>query len=317
MVVKKLSGQRPIGRFMLLFAALLLASSCVTMEIESEFNEDGSATHSMAVSIDTSMLEGLGGEEELNPDEGFEELEEAAEAEGYRVEQIDEDGVVGVRITTDVEDNSDLGAVINGIFNTDAAEGEMVNAFSGSFEEDDGTYRLELTVDGDELMQGAGEDLGGGELTGFDPSQIFEMTYIASLPGEIDEDETNGTVLDDGRVQWDLPLSGSETLVAQSSTSDDGLNLALLVVIGIIVLGLLAAIVVALVIFMGRRGTGPAQTAPPSAASAPQDTIPQPFEGGGPPMGQVDPHAPRDVPPADQPTQETPQGEDDDQRPGQ
>ncbi|MFW6074328.1 MAG: LppM family (lipo)protein [Chloroflexota bacterium] len=286
----------------LLAAIIALIAGCVTVDVESEFEEDGSATHTMAVTIDTSMF----GEEmagEFEPEEDFDELEDAAAEEGFRVEQIQDGDIVGVRISTDVEDNSDLGDVINDIFNAQAEEGEVIDAFSGTFERDGDDYRLDLTVDGDELLQGAGEGMdGGGELEGLDMSTFFEMTYVASLPGEVDEDETNGRVLDDGRVEWELPVSGSETMTAVSSTGGGGSNLALFLVIGIIILGLLAAVVIGFVIFITRRDPSAATAGAPGAGDSP-DTVPMPQETGGPPQGQVDPYASDEEGRAEQPTE--------------
>lgn len=256
------------GGLALLLAAFAL-TGCITMDVESDFNEDGSATHSMAITIDTSQLGDLG--EEFNAEEGFGELEEGAAQEGYQVENISEGDILGVRVSRDVDDSEDLGQILNDLFNAGTETGQEANPFSGAFERDGDDYRIDLTVDGDILNQGAGEGMseGGGEDMGdlgFGLDQILEMTYTARLPGDIDADETNGTVNDDGSITWDLPLSGQETLVAQSSSGGGDSNLVLLLVIaGGIVLGLIALAAVGFVVFMNRRTPAPGA---PSAAGA-------------------------------------------------
>ena len=288
-----------------MLAVLLTLSGCVTMEMESAFDEDGGATHSMAITIDMSELGDLGDLGEGDPFENFDEAEDEANEQGYRVERIEEGDVVGVRIIQDVDDASNLADQLNGMFNAGAAEGEDVSPFSGAFEKDGDDYRIDLTVDGSALTDTAGEDLGDTGELGLSLDTIFEFTYTATLPGEVDEDETNGSVGSDGTVTWDLPLEGSATLTAASSTGSGSSNLVLiLVVIGILVLGLIALAAVGFFIFMNRRGATPAPaTAEPAGAPAPmpppppasygadqptQPSMPTVPEAGEPPAAEQD-----------------------------
>jgi hypothetical protein len=225
----------------------------------------------MAFTIDMSDFGELGDLGEVDPFEDFDQIEEDAATQGYRVERIEEGDVVGVRIIQEVDDSSSLGDQLNGMFNAGAASGEEVSPFSGTFEKDGDDYRLDLTVNGSALTDTAGEDLGDTEDLGLSLDTIFEFTYTARLPGEVDEDDTNGSVSSDGSITWDLPLEGSESLTAVSSTGGDGSNLVLiLVVVGILVLGLIALAAVVFFIFMNRRGSTPATaTAVPAAPMAP------------------------------------------------
>ncbi len=269
-------------------AALLILSGCVSMEMESEFNEDGGATHSMALTIDQgdfAELGDLGGEGELDPFSDFDEMEEQAAAEGFRVERIEDGDIVGVRLIYDVDDSSDLGEQLNRMFNTGAAEGEEVSPFSGTFEKDGDDYTIDLVVDGTALTDTAGDDLGDTEDLGLSLDTIFDFSYSARLPGEIDEEETNGRIASDGTITWDLPLDGTETLTAVSSTGGDGVNvLLILIVVGIIVLGLIALAAVAFFVLMNRRGSDPAVATagapapppPPSASTYGADQPTQP-----------------------------------------
>ncbi|MEZ4524205.1 MAG: hypothetical protein R3A46_21615 [Thermomicrobiales bacterium] len=289
-----------------LVAATLLLSSCVSMELESEFNEDGGATHTMELTINMEDLNQLGdlgeGGGEIDPFENFDEVEQEAAELGYRVERIEDGDIVGVRLIQDVDDSSNLGDQLNGMFNAGATEGETVSPFSGTFEKDGDDYTLNLTVDGSQLTDTAGEGLGESEDLPIGLDTLFDFTYTARLPGEIDEDETNGRVSDDGSVTWDLPLEGSQTLTAASSAGGDGSNLLLiLVVVGIIVLGLIALAAVAFFIFMNRRGSSPAAatatgptTPPPPTTTYDHD---QPTQPGFPTSENADDQSRRDNPP--------------------
>lgn len=265
-------------RFYFLFAAtlatLLLLSGCVTMDLESDFNEDGGATHSMAFTIDMGDFGDLGELGEVNPFENFDQMEQEAAEQGYRVERIEEGDVVGVRIIQDVEDSSNLGEQLNAMFNAGAAEGEEVSPFSGTFKKDGDDYELDLTVDGTALTNTAGEDIGDTEDLGLSLDTIFEFTYPARLPGEVDEEETNGRVGSDGSITWDLPLEGSASLTAASSTGSDSNLVLILVVVGILVLGLIALAAVAFFIFMNRRGSTPATATPAGSAAPPPPASP-------------------------------------------
>lgn len=285
-----------------LLSALLIFSGCVTMEFESDFNEDGSATHSMALSIDMSQLEQFAGEElEDDPFENFDQIEREAEEQGFRVERIEDGNNVGLRLIQDVDDSSDLGAILNNLFNAGSESEQFVEPFSGTFEKDGDDFRLNLTVDGSALTSSAGEELGEGEdlsELGFDMSMFFDFSYTARMPGEIDEDQTNGRIGADGVITWELPLQGSETLTAASKVEGGGSNLWLvLIAIGIFVVGLLALAAVAFFIFMNRRSPQPATATPAGPAPAPGYSP----AAGTPPAPRVDPNQPteRIPPPAD------------------
>ena len=249
-----------------LLAIALLVTSCVTVSVESEFNEDGSARHVYTATFEHEFLDDFseGAGAEVDPEEDFAEVEEQARQAGYEVERIDTEKEIGVRLSTTVEDNQDLGQVINDFFSSGGTEtDEPVTAFSGSFSESDNTYVLDLTVDGDSLF---GEELGSDEVPAEMMSSFFDMTYTVRMPGEVDVEETNGRVLPDGRVQWDLPLTGSETFSAVSETEDDRTPL-LLILGGSFLVVLLAVGAALLGFFLLRRRPAPA--AAPGLADAP------------------------------------------------
>lgn len=308
--MRALLARRSIAWLTVFLSGLLVMSSCVSMDLESDFNEDGGATHTMALTIDMGDLGQLGdlGEGEIEPFEDFDEIEREASEEGFRVERIEEGDIVGVRLIREVDDSSDLGEQLNAMLNAGSTEGEDVSPFSGDFENDGDDFSLTLTVDGAQLTDSAGEGLDDTEDLGIGLDAIFEFTYTARLPGEIDEEATNGQISEDGTVTWDLPLDSTETLTAASSTGGGGSDLTtILVVAGIIVLGLIALAAVIFFILMNRRGAAP-------AASTPEG------EAAPPPPGAYDPDQPTRpiVPPAEEPANvdnESPDEREDDNKP--
>ncbi len=45
--------------------------------------------------------------------------------------------------------------------------------------------------------------------SGVDPATAMSAVFRLTLPGEVVDDDTNGELLDDGRLQWTVPLDGS------------------------------------------------------------------------------------------------------------
>lgn len=273
-------------RLALLLGIALLTSSCVTLTAESEINEDLSGTHTLTVTIDRSALESLG--EEFNPDDVQEQMQPESVPEGYEVEVIDTPDEVGSRISTTVDDSGPLGDVLNDLFNAGETEGEPVDPFSGTLDRDGDTYRLSVTVDGDLLAQSGEDDLGGDD-SGFDMDQILDMTYTIFLPGELLS--TNGTELEDGRIQWELPTSGMLEMTAVSETEGDSNLWLWLLVAGVAALVLigLAAIIVLVIVSRRKTDTAAAPVPPPAPADYdPNVTPPRPMPQPAP---QADPFA--------------------------
>ncbi len=245
----------------LCLAAGLILTSCYTVDIESAFEEDGSALHTYTATIDRASLEELG---ELASEFDMDDFEtSAAEAreQGFDAEAIDTDEHVGVRLSTTVEDNTNLGQVLNDIFTAGGEGEEAVTAFSGTYTIDGRVHTLNLTVDGNMLF---GEEIPEDE--GISPEMLnafITMTYSVRLPGEVRVAETDGRILPDGRVQWDLPLSGSATFNAVSETESERSWLLLLGIVGLLTLFIAGAVGLFLFLFLrGRRSQEPAPAAP-------------------------------------------------------
>ena len=62
------------------------------------------------------------------------------------------------------------------------------------------------------------------EAAGATPSTSMSAALRVALPGEVDTEQTNGTALDDGRLEWAVPLDGTilqmQALSVQSPVAD-------------------------------------------------------------------------------------------------
>src|SRR5688500_7761495 len=92
--------------------AVMLSVACANAELSSDYNADGSATHSVEVQVDRSVLT-------LAPPElaAFdpEQIVQAARDRGFQAEEISTNDRIGVRIWRDVADSSDIGTTFNDI----------------------------------------------------------------------------------------------------------------------------------------------------------------------------------------------------------
>ena len=244
--------------------AALLFSGCVDVTLESQFNEDGSALHAFEATIEREgleQLESFGGEAEttFDPEDGREQ----AEAAGFDFTPIDTDDAVGSRISRTYEDGEQVGAAFDEMLQATAEEGteSPVGAVTGTFVKDGDEYRLNLTIDSDILFANTGvtedsedvEDLGFGDLESF-----IDITYGATLPGEITE--TNGRDRGDGKVEWDLPMTGTTEITAVSKVEGSGGG-ALIAIAGLVALLAIGALVGG-DLFTRRRSTAPVTTGP-------------------------------------------------------
>lgn len=266
-------GWKTLPGLILCIAAGLILTSCYEVQIESAFEEDGSALHTYTATIERASLEELDEmASEIDIDE-FEASAEEARQQGFEAEAIDTDEHVGIRLSKTVEDNADLGQVLNDIFTTASDGEEPVRAFTGTFTRDGNVHTLNLTVDGSLLF---GEEI--TEEEGLSPEMLsgfITLTYSARMPGEIRVDETDGRVLPDGRVQWELPLTGTATFNAVSETESERNWILLLGIIALLGLFILGAIGLFVFLFLrGRRTPEPAPAASPAYQDDPYTTGP-------------------------------------------
>ena len=205
---------RSIRVFRLVAMSLLLVAvtgACMQMDVQSEFAEDGGATHSLRFTISKEALQAMGVSEQ--------DLEQQLQPQGtpppgVTIEQINTEQEAGFLMRTEVDNATDLGTQLNQLLSS-GDEGAPTKSFSGSFRRDGNTYTLDLTFDADAFFNSAGQAAGEQVPTEM-MSQMLTVTYTARLPGEVEEH--NGTLLEDGRIQWTLPYSGTMRITARSET---------------------------------------------------------------------------------------------------
>jgi hypothetical protein len=268
-------GFRPIA---LLIMLSFILSACIQVEVESEFESDGSAIHLVSTTIDRTFIDDEMIAGQLDGEFDFDEIEREAEDAGFNAERIDTAERIGVRISTYVEDNENLGDMLAQLFEAAGgeglSEGLSIDGFEGSFTASSGLggtrYRFELTVDSGALFdQGEFDDELDDEFemeVNMDMLRGFmNLTYTASMPGEVKEH--NGTELGGGRVQWDLPFEGTHTFYAESEDGS-GFSIALVLGIAVGVLALILIIVGAVMLTRGQKSPTLAEpNSPPTNSS--------------------------------------------------
>ncbi len=208
------------------FLALALAACRLESNVALDIAENGSAVFTVEVGMDDEFRElvtsDLGTTEEDFLDEMFTDVDGA----GPMNTRTDGD-MTYYSVSTDIENLStwDGGGTNSGF-----------SSFSYTFD-DDGA-RLTASSEGEDSS-----DLGGD--FGFDPSQITEDFISASvsikMPGTVTEhnaDETSG-----GNLIWNIPLDGSVDILAVSSFGASSSTWIWIVIGGIIIVGLIAAII--------------------------------------------------------------------------
>ena len=96
-------------------------------------------------------------------------------------------------------------------------------------------------------------DLGDAQGLPIDPStltaEIFSFNFIVSMPGTIDSHNAD-EVLADGRLRWDIPITGGQLSIMAISTFGESSFPWWIVIVGA---ALLLALVVAVMIVRGRK----------------------------------------------------------------
>ncbi len=222
---------------LMVLAALLavLATACraeVLMGLDVQ--EDGSGSMTMEVGVDEELqglLEMGGG----SPDDLLGDLSIDA-PEGAETTQRTEGDMTYYGVKIDFADPAEL-------------EKFMTEGGNDAFEE----FALVVDDGGAELrarMNVPTQDLGDAP---FDPSQItdefFSAKFVVSLPGKVVESNADET-LPDGRLVWDLPITGGEKEVFARSETGGGALTLLWIILGVI---LVIAIAVAVVIAVLRN----------------------------------------------------------------
>ena len=214
-------------KYILIFGLLTLVLSACRIEsnITIDINDDGSAKVSFEVGIDDEFLE-LMSSNGANADDLIADLGSLPGGEG-NVSTRKEGDMNYTAIEADVADLTSWDATMLG--------GSGFGAFTYTFDEEKAS--LTATIEG----QGEG-DLGGD--FGFDPSiitgEFFSAEVIVRMPGTVTQH--NADEVRDGALVWNLPLSGSLDILAESELGSLGSSMIWIVVAVVGLLGVLAAI---------------------------------------------------------------------------
>jgi hypothetical protein len=214
-------------KYILIFGLLTLVLSACRIEsnITIDINDDGSAEVIFEVGIDDEFLE-------LMSDNGA----DLGDLVGDLGSLPGGDGEVSTRkegdmnytaVTAEVDDLSSWDATTVG--------DSGFASFNYAFDEEKAS--LAATIEG----QGEG-DLGGD--FGIDPSiitgEIFSAEIVVRMPGTVTQH--NADEVRDGALVWDLPLSGSLDIFAESELGSSGSSMIWIVVAVVGLLGVLAAV---------------------------------------------------------------------------
>ncbi|GMQ92724.1 MAG: hypothetical protein BMS9Abin12_0201 [Acidimicrobiia bacterium] len=210
------------------FSLALLLSACrIESNILLDISEDGSAVIGAEIGFDEEMLD-LVGQAGGDPADILGELPDL--------------GGEGVEPTTRVEgDMTYFGATTKvdnlSTYDFGGLQGETFSQFSYEF--DDSSATLAAKVD----ATGIG-DLAGGDLP-IDPSEItgdiFSARVLLTMPGTVTEHNAD-EVLSDGTLVWNLPFTGTKDIFATSTFGGSGFNGIWLVIGGILIVGIIAAV---------------------------------------------------------------------------
>lgn len=242
--------------------AIVLTACRVETNINFDIAADGSAVVGFELGYDDEFAE-LMGEQGFSPTDiggGLPDFGDQA------VRPIDrqEGDMTYVGVETDIEDLSAL--------NVDQPGIDSFSTFRYEF--DDDTATLRASIESDELMGGAGDlPLDPGALAG----NFFSANVIAKMPGSVTSHNAD-EVRPDGALVWNIPLAGSVDIEATSDlNAASSLNFALLIIAGIALIGLIAAIAA---LIMSRRSSERAAVAAAAAQRAAADAEAAHAEGG-------------------------------------
>jgi hypothetical protein len=254
--------------------AILTLVGCARLQFRSEFREDGSATHTVLLLFERAELD-----QAAAPavEQSLADARAQAVADGFDVEAIDTERELGARVTDVVLDAEDTGAALNSLFNSigGGPDSAPIAPFQGTFGAESGAvggavFELELIVDGDLLLASIGQVAPSEQR--FPQARNIEETltveFIAVMPGEIKE--TNGTLLGEDTVRWQLPFNSISTLSATSKVGKEGSTAWFVVAAAVSAVAAAAlAALVGLILQRRRRQFRSALATAPTAPAAP------------------------------------------------
>ena len=204
---------------------VLLFAGCASVRFGSTFNEDGTATHTLEVTVPRASMNE---QDVARVERQIADVELNARSGGLATARIDNPDSIGIRVINTTQDATDAGLALNSIFNTlvvDPTRGPVA-PFQGTFGQVSGavggnSFELSLTVDGD-LLYEAAANVAPGHPQFSTPEgvrEIVQIEYRVTMPGEITS--TNGGLAGEGSAFWIIPLEGPTQLEARSTVGKD------------------------------------------------------------------------------------------------
>lgn len=205
-----------------LVAAVLLASCRVDSVVTLKVKPNGSGTVSVVVTADADIVAKAPG---IKTDVRVDDLKEA----GWKVNgpTDNEDGGVSITLTRSFSGPIEATAILNQINGTRGPLKQLVVTRSGKDTNSTWTLAGKLEVNGGleafaddaalELL-GGGPYIGEFNATGLDLGKVVGVTFNAELPGTVDA--TTG-LQQDGAITWRIPMDGTATDVATTTTNVD------------------------------------------------------------------------------------------------
>jgi hypothetical protein len=244
------------GLSLLLAAVALLLVGCIRAEVSIKVNDDGSGEVSVLAAFDEEAFETLAedfGDGATTEIPSFGDIDESDLPEGASIEEYDEDGFTGARVTIPFEASDDIAATINEILSESGGDG-FIGGTDSTFEdfslqrEGEG-WRFEATAAA--LNDAAdGEDalgLGGPIFDLLFDDASFEIKI--ELPGDVIEH--NADRIDGDTLVWELGLADDEPRQLMALTgADDGGGFNL--VIAVVVLAVIGAVVAGVLWFLAQ-----------------------------------------------------------------
>ncbi|GMR01862.1 MAG: hypothetical protein BMS9Abin20_0184 [Acidimicrobiia bacterium] len=218
-------------KFLFIFALLAIALSACRAEsnVILTIEEDGSATVGAEMGFDQEfrdLLEQAG----FSADDMVSRLSGSGGEDLQPILRTDGD-MTYFGASSSVDDLSTLDLSTEGM----DFFSEFFSVFSYEF--DDSSARLTATVESPDFS-------GGGENFPFDPSaitrEVFSANVIVSMPGTVGEHNAD-EIRSDGTLVWNIPLTGSTTIVATSEYGSGSNSWIFWVLGGVLIVGIVAA----------------------------------------------------------------------------
>ncbi len=243
--------------FLTVLLALALSACRVETNVLLSIDEDGSGAVGFEIGMDKEfrdLMEQSGG----SLDDLLTELPDFGGDDVTPITRTDGDmEYVGAQTTID-----DIFA-----FGFSGSGGEFFSAFS--YEYDNKSASLTATLS-------AGDAAGDTGDLPFDVSSLtddlFSANVVVSMPGTVIEHNAD-KVLGDGTLVWELPLSGSVDIFAKSTFGGSSNSWIIWVLIGVLLIGIIAAVTATIV---SRKESKKAVAAAAAASTAVDSTPPPP-----------------------------------------